>query len=782
VNSVDDGTDPERPSALELQATLARSALLAGEPETAIGALETIMRTPKWELELPRDVIMLEMGRARVAHAANCRPEDADEQLRAAASVLQRGIKAKPNRFVAPMKLLRAEALSKVSGGDQERARRKAGAVAVAALDEVIQSYPKHVDTGRHMLEYARALERAGRIDDSAAAYRQVVITRGEEQVARDAWSELERLDANSKISLRELTRGERLEQASAARDLYMYEFSLRVVEGVMSEKMPELQRNKAQYSRAWSRYKTRDYDGCVADMEELQAKAPTAQHAEHLIRCLRYGGRYAEAVDFHEGVARRTKNKAAKEKAHWQAINLAARGGLYGRAQELLDAYEKKYKANAERRRWLRAWLPHRLGDDRKALAAFEEVAGRSKDERSRAAKYYRGRILMASEDSSERAEGIAELNGLVEEAWEALESHRVAPGFRIYYGLMARERLLAAEQPVPEPPEIQAMPLGERWFGFAETRREFEAVLGELEGSSPTLERADALHRIGYLDEARREFRVASYELVNGMRKRDRLSIKMPRTEAVEVGLSWKPEMEYPKPLPSKAGQSRLRDEEKSDRWQAGMRRLAAAIGEPYFVARFSPRADHAYSERFYLRAYREAVEHTAAARSIDPFHIWALMYTESRFRRYVLSYVGARGAMQIYPPSLRRRLVLAGEFDGRLDVDGLFQIETALASSLRTGKELLAEFDGHHALLYGSYNGGGHNIRRWLWAKQSGGELQLDDFIEEIGFRETRRYVRRVMSVYVGYNLLYGQGVPRIRTDLDGIFTKDKPSMDG
>ncbi|HVO31982.1 MAG TPA: hypothetical protein VMV18_14655, partial [bacterium] len=38
-------------------------------------------------------------------------------------------------------------------------------------------------------------------------------------------------------------------------------------------------------------------------------------------------------------------------------------------------------------------------------------------------------------------------------------------------------------------------------------------------------------------------------------------------------------------------------------------------------------------------------------------------------------------------------------------------------------------------------------------------------LDEFVEEIPFTETRRYVKRVLMSYGIYETLYGQGAPRI-----------------
>ena len=47
-------------------------------------------------------------------------------------------------------------------------------------------------------------------------------------------------------------------------------------------------------------------------------------------------------------------------------------------------------------------------------------------------------------------------------------------------------------------------------------------------------------------------------------------------------------------------------------------------------------------------------------------------------------------------------------------------------------------------------------------------------MDEFVEEIEFRETRNYVRRVISVYAVYHLLYDGVLPPVENDLSDLFT--------
>ena len=51
--------------------------------------------------------------------------------------------------------------------------------------------------------------------------------------------------------------------------------------------------------------------------------------------------------------------------------------------------------------------------------------------------------------------------------------------------------------------------------------------------------------------------------------------------------------------------------------------------------------------------------------------------------------------------------------------------------------------------------SYNGGPHRVSMWLYTF---GNLKMDEFIEHIAFRETRKYTKKVMRYMGIYNRLY------------------------
>ena len=60
--------------------------------------------------------------------------------------------------------------------------------------------------------------------------------------------------------------------------------------------------------------------------------------------------------------------------------------------------------------------------------------------------------------------------------------------------------------------------------------------------------------------------------------------------------------------------------------------------------------------------------------------------------------------------------------------------------------------ATLDGRLPLAIASYNGGPHNVRRWM--REYAATMPLDAFLEFIPFDQTHRYVRRVLGHYAAY----------------------------
>jgi peptidoglycan lytic transglycosylase len=67
----------------------------------------------------------------------------------------------------------------------------------------------------------------------------------------------------------------------------------------------------------------------------------------------------------------------------------------------------------------------------------------------------------------------------------------------------------------------------------------------------------------------------------------------------------------------------------------------------------------------------------------------------------------------------------------------------------------RELSRRFEGRLPLVLASYNAGEDQVTKW-WSKRTGDDIE--EFIANIPFRETRRYVQRVYGHYAEYQRIY------------------------
>ncbi len=745
--------EPGSDTWFQVGALRGRALRLAGKPSDAVATLEPLWSDKRMRKWFPADALGMELARAQLAAAEALEPAAGDPLRREAAKVLGKVRKMSPVRNYAEVRVLEARAMAAVVGTDA-KSTALAGRKAVTDLDRIIRDYPNHPDIGWLQLEHARALVRAGKPTDAAAAMRAVHLDRAGEPEAKAAWDDLEALaERFDRVRLKPLSVTEKLDRAMSARRLRWVDLSREILDEVIDSVESKSLRTQARSSRAYTAYKQRDFAQCADDLRPSYEATGSIDTRDRLLRCLERGAMYDEALQIYDDAAKSHK-KWSRISALWDGTMLAVRAGKYARAEELLARYEKETAGNRQTRVWLHAWLPMRLGRVEEAIAGFEDAERYSAD-RARA-RYFRAKLLLAGSDASKQIEGAAMLT-------ELIESSPLS-----YYGLMARQRLLDANRTVPAAPSLEP----NRGEPVHPTRPEVGTTLAELDTAFgdawPEIRRSRQLYAAGYLEEARRELRIA----VQGYETHGKKASGV-RNESFFVGLGWKPDWSYPRIRPTREGMRTLRSKEDAAALAAGFRELARGFDEPYRFAKLSTSADGAFKARWHPRAFRAAVEREARLFDIDPIHMWSLMYTESRFRRFVVSPVGARGALQIMPWTAQQLAERLGELEpgGSFDDDTLFDIDTNAHLAGYYVAELLKKFHGQAPMAYASYNGGPSNVQRWLEAKaKSEVPLERDVFVEEIAFSESYRYAKRVTEVSAAYALMYNGELPRWTNVID------------
>lgn len=746
---------PGSDDALTFAVLRGRAYRLRGDGERAVSQLAPLMERRDIAKRFPKDVLGTELARARLVWADKLATEEADEQRELAAKELKQLMRLSPLRNFPVLKVMQAQALAGVQGTSPKSTKR-AATRAYKALDDLVKNYPNHPMVGVLALSRARALERSGKAKEAAAEYRELSIRRTGEPEAAEAWEVLEALAAKEpKVSARPYSLSENLRRAEYARVLRRVDESREILDAIIEDPdTPKHRVIQAKRSRAWTTYKQRDFKACADDLRPMYEESGNVDVRSHLLRCLERGEMYEEALEI---VLAKSKkgNRGVKAAAVWDGAMLAFRAGMYDETAELLERYGKISRGHLTERLWLDAWLEYRNGDEAAAIEKFElaEKKTRSNDTR---AQYFRGKLMLRAKDTALRAEGAKMLRELA--------SDRPLN----YYGIQARRRLIEAKRDVGEPLKVEPVADEAEPLTRVAATEKLAALDASYGQAMPTLRRTHQLYRAGYTEEARRELRIANMVY---LRAKSGFSSRV-RSESIIEGLGWKAAWKVIKVNPTRAGRKQLRDREAADEIKESLRLLSLALDEPHYFAKHCDGSHGVFKARWHPRAYRGAIEREAKLRGVDPLHLWSLMYTESRFRRHVVSPVGARGALQIMPWTGRQLEQMLGELeDGRFDEDTLFDIDTNAHLATFYISELLRKFQGQAPMAYASYNGGPSNVARWLRAKaKSNNPLELDAFIEEIAFRESQRYAKRVVEVYATYSLMYRGDLPELPNEVD------------
>ncbi|MCZ6528071.1 MAG: transglycosylase SLT domain-containing protein [Candidatus Dadabacteria bacterium] len=151
---------------------------------------------------------------------------------------------------------------------------------------------------------------------------------------------------------------------------------------------------------------------------------------------------------------------------------------------------------------------------------------------------------------------------------------------------------------------------------------------------------------------------------------------------------------------------------------------------------------------------KGYKEIVGPYAKKYGVDELLVYSIIREESRFQKDVVSPADAVGLMQLIPPTARsvaRQIGINGFSTAMLTIPRI-NIEMGIFYF----KQVLDKFNGDVELALASYNAGPHRAADW---KVRFYGLEKDEFIEEVPFRETRNYIRRILRSYGAYKAIYG-----------------------
>lgn len=155
----------------------------------------------------------------------------------------------------------------------------------------------------------------------------------------------------------------------------------------------------------------------------------------------------------------------------------------------------------------------------------------------------------------------------------------------------------------------------------------------------------------------------------------------------------------------------------------------------------------------KKIYPIKYSEYVEKYAKEYEVDPLLIYSIIKAESNFNPNVVSSSQAIGLMQLMDAT-------AEELARKLDLtfmkkSSLYNPELNIRLGTKYFSELLKEYNGNKLLALTAYNAGKGNVKRWI---EQGTIKEDGSDIENIPYKETNNYVRKIIRDYKIYRKLY------------------------
>jgi soluble lytic murein transglycosylase len=138
------------------------------------------------------------------------------------------------------------------------------------------------------------------------------------------------------------------------------------------------------------------------------------------------------------------------------------------------------------------------------------------------------------------------------------------------------------------------------------------------------------------------------------------------------------------------------------------------------------------------------------------LDPYFVFALICQESHYEETIVSGAGAIGLMQLMPETARIQAKKMGKAFNTAD---LYQADDNLEIGIAHVADLFNRFSGDSVLVLCAYNAGSSAAQAWF---EEFGNMERDEFIENIPYRETRLFVKSILEHAAAYRRLYPDAV--------------------
>ncbi len=162
--------------------------------------------------------------------------------------------------------------------------------------------------------------------------------------------------------------------------------------------------------------------------------------------------------------------------------------------------------------------------------------------------------------------------------------------------------------------------------------------------------------------------------------------------------------------------------------------------------------PRSESTTLALMYPAGYRKIVCEAAATYNVDPLWLHAIIWQESRYNPNARSGAAARGLMQFIPETAESIGSELGLSD--FSLEQLYDPAINIRMGARLWSSLIEKLK-YPQMALAAYNGGPTNVERWKNKGMTSPD-DLDMFVADIGFAETKKYVMAVFAARAAYEV--------------------------
>jgi len=598
---------------------------------------------------------------------------------------------------------------------------------AKAAYEGAIKAVPSAEREPMARFNLAYIAEQQRRYFDAAAGYRYLAFYRGGDMAGELAQSRFAALVAEGHAEPHSFW------QLLSLADLLLTARSLDEAALVLKSAEPLVRGGGMQSAfderRAKLAYRQRNFE-LAATLFSALAEASRGRdrigHEQWLARTYSTAGRFDDAIATYLAIARREGKRRESREALFKAAWLGYNGGNYQKALKLFGEFLARYPNDsaADEAHWYMAWNAYRLGDLPTAQSLLVHLRERfPRSALVQRTHYWDGRFAIAMGNATAGREAFL---------------RAVALDPLSYYGVLAAQR--------KQQLDADLRPLA--FLGGGVELASLESA-GLPATPEPAADELPAMLPMAPLEAKALPWGASVFDWDSASGRRALRLIKLGLSGFAADLVARLPAIPGQQSQDVAYARARLL-------YSLGDYNVAYRIVDSAFGGEMNGRPTGALRGPYHLAypdAYNDEVSAAGREFKISPLFILSIMRQESAFDDRARSWASAHGLMQIIPATGNRIAAALGAAG--------FSPATlrAPAVSIRFGgwylAQLLAKYRGNVVLAAASYNAGPENVSAWVNANSG---RPVDEFVEEIPYRETRHYVKRILGNLAVYSSLY------------------------